>query len=447
MSSFPRITKVERITLDVPFRPRCHPWNMLLVRNWRVVEVVRVTTDGGLTGYGETLPHYTWGRVPEGAEERVIGANPAELLGDDSLGAGLQMALYDVVGKALEVPVHRLFNQPQVRDWCPISWWNTKMPPEVLAEEAQDAVREGYLAHKFKGRPWFDVYAQVEAISAVTPPHYRLEIDWNDMLLNAGNAAPVLAELDRYERIALYEGPIPQRDVEGYRHLRRKTTRPIAAHLGLPPFAMAIREEMCDGFVLSGGISAILRDGALCAAFEKPLFLQMVGTGLTTALMAHLGAVLPAAQWPAITCMSNFADDLLTEPLTIQAGAVRTPEGPGLGVEVDEEALERYRMEPPYEIPHPRHLLTVRWPGGRAVHYASMSAAVSGGARKAAFSHLQHAQWHYQRQGMQCWEDFLAGNHPVQERGARLEIWDDDGSTEWADLHARALLGPVREQQ
>src|SRR3712207_5661928 len=123
------------------------------------------------------------------------------------------MALYDVVGKALEVPVYRLLNLPRVREWCPIAWWNTKMPPQVLAEEAQDAVAQGYTAHKFKARPWFDVYAQVEAISSVTPPHYRLDIDWNNMLLNAGNAAPVLAELDTYERVAIYESPIMHHDV------------------------------------------------------------------------------------------------------------------------------------------------------------------------------------------------------------------------------------------
>ncbi len=57
---------------------------------------------------------------------RVKGGNPADFLGDDALGAGPQMALYDVVGQAPDVPVHRLFNLPKVRDWCPISWWNVE---------------------------------------------------------------------------------------------------------------------------------------------------------------------------------------------------------------------------------------------------------------------------------------------------------------------------------
>ncbi|MCB0139112.1 MAG: hypothetical protein KDE50_04305, partial [Caldilineaceae bacterium] len=166
-----------------------------------------MTTEDGTVGYGETLPHYTWGTVSDEAIARAQGRNPIELLGDDSLGAGLQMALYDVVGKALEVPVHRLFNLPKVRDWCPIAWWNTKMGPQDLASEAQDAVEQGYIFHKFKARPWICVYEQVEAISAVTPPYYRLDLDWNSMLLNVGTAAPVLQKLDTYERVSIYEGP------------------------------------------------------------------------------------------------------------------------------------------------------------------------------------------------------------------------------------------------
>ena len=432
--------------VNVPFTERCREWNALLVWKWSIVEVVRVTTDAGITGWGETLLHYSWGRVSDEAVERVKGRNPADFLGDDSLGPGLQMALYDVAGKALGVPVYRLLNLPRVRQWCPIAWWNTKMPPEALAGEAKDAVTGGYTFHKFKARPWFDVYEQVEAVSGVTPPHYHLDLDWNDMLLTVGNAAPVLRELDRYERVAIYEGPIPQRDVEGYRHLRQKVAHSLAIHLGLPPFPVAVREEMCDGFVVSGGVESVLRQGALCAAFEKPFWLQLVGTGITTALCAHLGAVLPFARWPAVTCMNNYSDDLLARPLEVRSGYLKVPEGPGLGIEVDEDALVRYRMEPPYDLPERRHILSVVWPGGRVVHYAHMNYQQAQEAEE-HYSHLRYADSNHVETRMQCWEDFLAGNHPVQERGVRLEVRPDDGSKEWAELYARAQRGPVHDSR
>jgi L-alanine-DL-glutamate epimerase-like enolase superfamily enzyme len=72
-----------------------------------------VTTDApDLVGYSETILRYAWSRAPDAAIERVRGGNPADFLGDDSLGAGLQMTLYDLVGKALGVPVYRDLADP-----------------------------------------------------------------------------------------------------------------------------------------------------------------------------------------------------------------------------------------------------------------------------------------------------------------------------------------------
>jgi hypothetical protein len=192
-------------------------------------------------------------------------------------------------------------------------------------------------------------------------------------------------------------------------------------HFGEPPFSTVVREEICDGFVLNRGVETVLREGILAGAFGKPFWLQLVGTGLTTALLLHLGAVLPLAQWPAVSCLNIYADDLIVEPLTIVGGYMKVPDAPGLGVGVDEEALARYKMEPPYKISLPKRLLSVVWPGGRVVHYTDM---------------LE-----------QCWPDFKAGNQPVHERGVRLEIHPDDGSPEWAELYARAQVAPVRDQR
>jgi hypothetical protein len=184
----------------------------------------------------------------------------------------------------------------------------------------------------------------------------------------------------------------------------------------VPP---VLRDESTDGFVMDVAVGAMIKYNAICAEFGKNFWIQNVGTGITTALVAHLGSVMSHARWPAVTVMNNYADDLLVEPLTIRDGYVKAPDAPGLGVEVDEEALERLRMEPPYVLPERKHVLTVVWPHGRAVHYAHMR---------------------------QVWNDFLAGNHPVQERGVRMDVSVDDGSPEWADLYARASLGPVHDR-
>ena len=409
------VTDIERITVRAPMTPRCEEWNAREVWQWCICEIIRVTTDAGIIGYGETLPHYTWGRVSDEAIARVKGKNAAEFLGDDSLGAGLQMAIYDVVGKALNVPAYHLFNQPKVREAVPIAWWNIDFPPEALAEEAKDALAKGYTALKTKARPWWDVYEQVAQMSAVTPPHFKIDMDWNQMLINASNAAPVLNELDKEERVALYESPIFQRDTEGQRQLRRKTQKAIALHFGDPPFPVAVRDEVCDGFVIGGGVARVLREGALAAQFDKPFFLQIVGAGITTALSIQLGAVLPMAQWPAVNCLNNYADDLIVNPIQVTEGYAHVPDAPGLGIEVDEAALAKYKMEPPYEIPRPKLLLSITWPGNRVRHYANMP---------------------------QCWTDAFAGNIPVQDRGARMVVRADDGSPGWTDLYTRAMKAP-----
>jgi L-alanine-DL-glutamate epimerase-like enolase superfamily enzyme len=392
-----------------PFTPRVQKWNALLVWQWQIVEIIRVTSEDGTVGYGETLPHYTWGVVPDEAIERVRGRNPVDFLGDDSLGAGLQMALYDLVGKALEVPVHRLFNLPQVRDWCPIAWWNTKMGPEDLAGEAQDAVKQGYIFHKFKARPWIDVYEQVEAVSKVTPPHYRLDLDWNSMLLNVGNATPVLQKLDTYERVSIYEGRFLRTMSRGCVNCGARSPTPSPSTSANRPSRPRCVNQSATASSSAAAWSVSCATARWRPSLSKPFWLQLVGVGLVTALSAHLGAVLRFAQWPTITCLNNYSDSLLTEPLTIRGGYLQVPDGPGLGVTVDESALERYRMEPPYKLPDPRHILSVKWPGGRVVHFANI--------------------WDH------AWPHFMAGNDPAQEPGVQIEIWDDDGSPEWAELY------------
>jgi len=434
-----KVTGAERITLHVPFRPRIADWNELLVHQWQVVELIRLTTeDPEIIGWGETLPYYTWGRVTDDAIARATGARLFDLLGDDSLGSGLQMAIYDAAGKSVGAPIHKLLNLPVVRRACPIAWWNHDMAAEILGDEARDAITEGYIAHKMKARPWIDLFEQVDAISAATPAHYRIDMDWNDTLQGVGNATRILSELDGYERVALYEGPIPQRDVEGYQQLRRKIEKPIAIHFGNPPFATSVRTEMCDGFVVGGGISSILNQGLLATAFDKAIFLQMVGTGLTTALMTQLGAVLPSARWPAVTCLNNYGDDLLATPLVMAGGYVRVPEAPGLGVTIDEEAIARFQVPgnpvaPSFRLPRRSSILSVVRPGDRVTHYASMwrSTLLDDEKRNAADV------------GPQLWDDFLAGNQTVDERGVHLQFRFDDGSAEWRDLYDKAVRGPV----
>ena len=327
-----KVTGLERFTLVVPFVDRVRrEMERAGIHTWSELEITRVDTDAGISGWGETVQNYTWGRVQ--AEEKAIGRSPFETMWDDSLGAGLQMALFDAAGKLAGVPLYRLLGG-KCRDWAAISFWDHDMSPEKYAVEAQTAVGLGYNCIKIKTRPWWDVRETIRRISEATPDHFRIDADWNAMLNNAANAVPLLRELERaFPKIKIWEDPLPRNDAAGNRYMRTQIERPVAHHYG----SIGAREGLemggvCDGWILGGGVSRIMRDGAAAAAVNMPFFLQMVGAAPTTALSLHLSAVLEQAQWPTITCHELYEHSLLRERLPVVDGHARVPEEPGLGI-------------------------------------------------------------------------------------------------------------------
>ncbi|RKU17059.1 enolase [Candidatus Poribacteria bacterium] len=418
-----KVTNVERTLVDVPFTPRQQEittQSVSTVYNWSLLELCKVTTDTGHIGWGETVIHYTYSRVSDASVERVLGQSPAEHMNDDSLGAGLQMALFDVVGKILEVPVYRLLGT-QCREVVPISWWSIDASPENWAAEAADAVANGYTSFKNKPRPWWDIIKQVEAIAEVVPTDFKLDLDPNSSLRDAETAIPILRKLAAHPNVAIFESPIPQGDVAGNKQIRQAVDCPIAMHFGSPPYTTCIRENVCDGFVIGGGKSRTMYDGYLSAAADMPFWLQIVGNGLTTTWAAHLGSVLTHATWPAITCLNLYSEHLLTKPIVVSDGCHAVPDAPGLGVEVDEAAIEKFRVPDEkldahgYTIhPHPRIIKTVVYPDGRRIRMAGDGLSY-----------------------------FNAGNGDAYVEGARLELTFDDGTKEWTELYEKALETPV----
>ncbi len=385
---------------------------------WSEVEIIHVVLESGVEGVGETIVNYTWGRPRQ--PERAIGRNPAELMWDDQCGAGLQMALFDAVGKELGVPVHRLLGVP-VRTHCPISHWGHDMPPALYAQEARLAVELGYTSMKIKTRPWFDVRETLRQISSHTPDGFRIDADWNDFLLSGPRAVAVMQELSRdFPKLSLVEGPLPVEDSDGNRSLMQAIAVPVVHHYSDALARRILDGKVCDGFVMAGGVSQIVRGGLTAASLNMPFFLQMVGTGLTTAMAAHLGAVLSHAQWPAITCHEIYENDLVTSPIPIRHGYVEVSERPGLGVTLDMEAVRRYAMHGSESAVPPRILKFSR-SNGMEVYFADNS-------------HNLSAVWSY----------FKQGNQPVCERGVdmrMLEIADDPQLQALYDRARRA--GPV----
>ena len=330
------IKHLETITLNVPFY--CERVSRHMHRaatHGERVYVFRVELSNGVIGYGENL-------YDESDNiERVIGQNPFACMNDDGVGFGIQMSLYDAVGKTVGLPASELIG-PKVREKCPISWWDIDMPPEDWVAEVQESAKRGYTSAKLKARPWRDIFAQVDAVGNAVPEDYKLDIDFNGFLLTADNAIPVLQKLDEHPNVAIYESPFYLgTDIEGAARLQEAVQKRIVEHYN----ESCLHARCCGGFVVGGSVNSLLRTNALCTSFEQPFWLQMVGTGITTAYCVHLGAVLSQAELPAITCHELWESDLLETRLEVVDGMINVPDSPGLGISVDEDALAAYRVE------------------------------------------------------------------------------------------------------
>ena len=149
-----KVTEIERIVVDVPFTERQQRITQRTVYNWSIIELCRVRADTGDVGWGETVVHYTHQRVSDASVERVLHTSPAAAMWDDSVGAGLQMALFDLMGKVTGVCAHQLLGT-KVRDATPISWWCSHASPEDwTAEESPQCLSSVPAVAEQRGASW-----------------------------------------------------------------------------------------------------------------------------------------------------------------------------------------------------------------------------------------------------------------------------------------------------
>lgn len=410
------VKSVKRTTVRVPFRKTPERAMNRELPHWRYSEIFQVELHSGQVGIGETLLFYTWGVSTDADVAAVQGKNALDLMWNDGLGAGLQMALFDAVAKTAEVPIHRLLGS-QVHEKTPLSWWNIDMPSKDMASECREAYRAGYMSYKTKGRPWFDIWDQVKVSAEAVPETFKIDMDFNDTLLTAEQGIPILKDLERYPQIDIYETPIPQRDVAGNRRIREATRVNIALHYGTPSPDVVVREGVCDGFVIGGGARRVMQQGQFAGEVKMPFWLQLVGTGITAAFSLHFGAVLRQARWPAVNCHQLYTHSLLKEPITVVGGFAAVPEGPGIGFEIDEDAIERFRTDRPSERPDPPRLVETLWPDGKRMYFASSG--------KVNFMLTEG----------------IKGAIPYYVPGVNSRQLHDDGSSTWRKLHERARKG------
>lgn len=410
------IERIDRTAIELPFRDGADRNMRRQLPHWKYFEIIELELGCGVVGYGEDMLYYGWGEVTEGDVDRALGSNAGDLLWDDSLGS-LQIALFDAVAKALDVPVHELLGDLE-RDRVPVGWWCIDMPADDWIAECETAIDRGYDSVKLKGRPWFDLRTAMAELCEATPEWFTIGIDFNEMLHDAERARPILEELDTYPQVELFESPIPQEDIDGNRRLGRELDADIAQHNGRPSSLTELTQlqtGIADEFVFgTGGPNRIEREAGMAAMTDVPFWIQNLGV-LTAVFWTHLGATLSHNRLPNVFCNHLFAETPLAERIPVEDGTIPVPEGPGLGYEPDPETVKRLRTERPSERPSPERLIVTEWPDREPRYFADSD---------------------------RLKERATADEFPYYERGASARSVPDDGSDEWERLRELAAEEP-----
>ena len=298
--------------------------------------VVKIHTDNGLIGYGD---YEDRSAIASEEIEPLIGRNPFDFL-HNNFNMALGMALYDVMGKYLEVPAYKLLGQ-KVRDAVPAAAWTRPCSPEVFAGEIQRAADQGYRIFKMHSDARYDVIEQTRAAAEVAPEGFKLHWDFNHNR-TMGVVLPIVAELERnYPVVGFIEDPLPWADIDGWRTLRQKTQLPLIMHNPQLGGMQEVLHGTADIYMIGGRIGDTMRKGFAYGQANIQTLLQQSGNALMKAFTLHQAAVLPTATAHIITLDDQYEDDITTSQLLPTEGFCRVPEGAGLGVEVDEEKLKQ----------------------------------------------------------------------------------------------------------
>ena len=224
-------------------------------------------------------------------------------------------------------------------------------PPDAAAEAAAALVVQGYRCLKLKAgdEPDGALEARMRAVREAVGPAVALRLDFNGSL-RAEAAGDVLAEVAGFD-LEYAEQPIaPSAGAEAMARLRWTGSVPIAADESVRDVGAArvlLETGAVDALVVKPARVGGLRQAAaiieLAAGASVPVTVSTLfetGVGLTAAL--HLAAIAPGPQAHGLATAELLESDLLRVPLQVVRGRLQVPAGPGLGVELDDEAVARY---------------------------------------------------------------------------------------------------------
>ncbi|WP_224271006.1 mandelate racemase/muconate lactonizing enzyme family protein [Haloprofundus salinisoli] len=347
--------------------------------------LVRVDTDEGISGWGEVRvflsPAATVSVIEDGIGPLVTGQSPFELeklrrqlfieyTNVELFFAPIEIACWDIVGKALEKPIYELLGgwtapeQTQRRHRAHMADYEDShsievayclgiLSPEESAEKARRVRDDGYGVLKTKaGRDWRTDVARIEAMDEAVDGELAFRLDPNQgwTLDQAVRVCAMLEDAGIY--LEYVEQPIATNAHGSLATLRSRTRQPIAPNEDtyIPNnLRRLIQADAADVAVLdmtpAGGIAGLRQQAAIAEDAGLPATHHCAfDLGVRTAAVLHAVYGIPGFTLPPDSVYEGWADDVVTEPFSVEHGMMTVPDAPGLGVDIDYDKLEEYAI-------------------------------------------------------------------------------------------------------
>ena len=383
-----KIQSIETIPVRLPTR-RVHQWANLKTPIG-VYLLVKLTTDDGWTGLGEAPALKDWG----GDHMRYYGETPASVAavirdilapsieGEDPRRiewihtlmdqavkgypyskAAIDMALYDVAGKAAGVPAYQLLGG-LYQESVPISHSIGLMDMDEAVAEVRRVKAEGVKTIKLKGgvEPKRDVEL-LRRVREALGPDMNLTVDANNGYRSAKEAVRVTKAMEPYNILYMEQ---PVEGLDAMAEVTRRVDTPIMADESAWTTwdVLEIIEKKAADIISiyttkPGGLLKAKKVAAIAEAAGFPCNVNgSVEMGVGNAANVHLAASTAAVNLACVIPVTTpdaeatgriagiyYKDDIVTEPFEFADGAVKVSHRPGLGIELDEEKVERYRLD------------------------------------------------------------------------------------------------------
>ncbi len=387
-----RIDRIESFILKAPLAGGQRFLSSQGAFQQRTSLVVRLSTDDGLQGWGEagvSMPvEHVQAYLHDVLAARVLGRDPeaSEPLWHELYGfardfgrkgacmaavSGVDIALWDLRGKAAGRPVHALMGgayRERVRAYATGLYYREEDLRDVdgavarVRAEAQQYVAQGFTA--LKGKIGLlalrDDIRRLETLRETAGDRFLVMADANHAYTFA-SAVKVGQVLDRLD-FHWFEEPLVPEDLPGYAALRRKLVTPLAAGEGeCTRYGMLdlLRGEAVDilqpDLALSGGLSEGQKIVTLASAFQRPVCCHVWGSGVVVAAALQLSAMIPPVPYTACPhapeneplfefdrTHNPLRDDLVEGGFSLVGEDLAIPTGPGLGVKIDQQVLDRF---------------------------------------------------------------------------------------------------------